>query len=289
MMNFRNSFHYKVTVLSLLMVFFQGSYLYSQGQDLKFAPKGNPDKWNFNITPFFILPWVNGNVQSELLSKEFGITPSDFITTLNGTFMIDAELSKGKFFAAPSYIFNYNEVSKVIWTSENGNQTITAQPGYQRHILEVIAGMRFRLGAKFILDPCMGFRYTHYRLFGEVEGIANVSELDEKVDFWDPVLGFKAHFYPIPRLPVELKTDVGGFGVGSKLTWSVWLNSGYTVAPAVDIIAGFGALSYKYENETNPGRDYGMTSITYGVTFGARFYIPSRVKDPLVFLKFAEK
>jgi hypothetical protein len=114
------------------------------------------------------LPWVSGNIQSERLSEDFGIDPADFFNTLNATFMIDAELSKGTFFAAPSYIYNYNDASKVIWTSENGNQTITAQPEYQRHILEVIAGMRFRLGDKFILDPYAGFRYTHYRLFGEL-------------------------------------------------------------------------------------------------------------------------
>jgi hypothetical protein len=258
----------------------------SQGQNLKFDPKGDPGKWNFNMTPFFILPWVNGNVQSELLSKDFGIDPADFITSLNGTFMISAEISKGKFFAEPSYIFNYNDVEKILWTSDNGNQTIVAQPEYQRHILEVIAGMRFRFGSKFMLDPYTGFRYTHYRLFGEVEGITNTREFDEKVDFWDPVLGFKAHLYPVPRVPVELKMDVGGFGVGSKLTWSAWLNSGYTISPVVDIIAGFGALSNKYESEAASGRTYGMTSITYGITIGARFNVPSRAIDPAVFKKF---
>jgi hypothetical protein len=258
----------------------------SQGQDLKFDPKGDPEKWNFNMTPFFILPWVSGNVQSELLSKNFGIDPADFITSLNGTLMISTEFSKGKFFAEPSYIFNYNDVEKILWTSDNGNQTIVAQPEYQRHILEVIAGMRFRFGSKFMLDPYTGFRYTHYRLFGEVEGIANTHEIDEKVDFWDPVLGFKAHFYPVPRVPVELKMDIGGFGVGSELTWSAWFNTGYTVSPAVDIIAGFAALSNEYESQTESGRTFGMTSITYGMTIGARLYIPSRAKDQTVFKKF---
>jgi hypothetical protein len=232
------------------------------------------------------LPWVSGNVQSERLSEDFGIDPSDFINSLNGTFMINTEISKGKFFAAPSYIFNYNEVEKILWTSNNGNQTITAKPEYQRHILEVIAGMRFRFGSKFILDPYAGFRYTHYRLFGEVEGIANTNEIDEKVDFWDPVVGCKAHFYPHPRIPLELKADIGGFGVGSELTWSAWFNTGYSVSPTVDLIAGFGALSNKYESETASGRTYGMTSLTYGITVGARFYIPGRAKDPAVFKKF---
>jgi hypothetical protein len=253
---------------------------------VKFDPRGDPEKWSFNITPFLILPWVSGNVQSELLSEDFGIDPADFLNSLNGTLMINTELSKGKFFAAPSYIFHYNEVEKILWTSDNGNQTIVAQPEYQRHILEVIAGMRFRLGGKFTLDPYAGFRYTHYRLFGEVEGITNIHEIDETVDFWDPVLGFKAHFYLVPRLPVELKMDIGGFGVGSELTWSAWLNTGYSVSPTVDIIAGFGALSNKYASETESGRTFGMTSITYGITIGARFYFPSRAKDPAVFKKF---
>jgi hypothetical protein len=260
----------------------------SQGQDLKFDPKGDPGKWHFSVTPFFIFPWVSGEIQSELLSKDYGIDPADFITSLNGTLMISTEISKGKFFAEPSYIFNYNEVEKILWTSDNGNQTIVAQPEYQRHILEVISGMRFRFGSKFMLDPFVGLRYTHYRLFGEVEGIANTHEIDEKVDFWDPVLGFKAHFYAVPRVPVELKMDVGGFGAGSKLTWSAWLNSGYTISPVVDLLAGFGALSNKYESETASGRTYGMTSITYGITLGARLYIPSRAKDPAVFKKFKQ-
>jgi hypothetical protein len=281
----RKTFTLQIPFCSSLIILFLGLAFQSKGQDVRFDPRGNPEKWNFNITPFFILPWVSGNVQSEMLSKDFGIDPSDFITSLNSTFMMESELSKGKFFVAPSYIFNYNDVEKILWTSRNENQTITAQPEYQRHILEVIAGMRFRLGSKFILDPYTGFRYTHYRLFGEVEGIANTTEIDEKADFWDPVLGFKAHYYPHPRIPIELKADFGGFGVGSKFTWSSWINSGYTVSPVVDVIAGFGALSNDYEAGSGSGNSYGMTSITYGITLGVRFYIPPRFRDPGVFRK----
>jgi hypothetical protein len=280
---------YKASVYYMFIVVALGLNFHSQGQDVKYDPKGNPEKWNFQITPFFVLPWIDGEISSERLSKEFGIDPSEFISTLNFTFMMTAEVSKGKFFAAPTYLYNYNEVEQVLWTSENEELSITFNPKYQRHIFELIAGMRFRLGNKFMLDPYAGFRYTHYRLFGSIDGIANTNELDEKTDFWDPVIGFKAHYYPHPRVPVELKADIGGFGVGSKLTWSTWLNSGYTVSPVVDLIAGFGALSNEYENETGSGRTFGMTSLTYGVTMGARFYIPSRGKDPAIFKKYIKE
>lgn len=287
-MTIKNNFSLKKSIHFLLVLLFLGLACHSQSQELKFDPKGNPDKWNFQITPFFVLPWVDGEIQSERLSKDYAITASDFINTLNFTFMITAEVSKGKFFAAPSYIYNYNEVNQVLWSSENGNLSITFNPEYQRHIFELIAGMRFRLISQFYLDPYLGFRYTHYRLFGSIEGIVNTNELDEKAEFWDPVIGFKAHYFPHPRVPIEIKADVGGFGAGSELTWSVWINSGYTVSPTVDIIGGFGSLYNRYEMENSSGRQWGLESLTYGMTMGVRIYIPKRAKDPGIFKKFGD-
>jgi hypothetical protein len=260
----------------------------TQSQDIKYYPKGNPDKWDVEITPFLVLPWVSGEVQSKRLSEDFGIDPTGFVESLNGTLMMDVAVSKGKFFASAGYIYNYNSVEKIIFTTGD-NKTIVAEPSLKRHILDVNAGMRFRLGGKFILDPLLGVRYTHYYLFGEVDGILNTKELDEKESFFDPVIGLHAHYYPHPRVPIELKVDCGGFGVGSKFTWSAWFNSGYSVSPAVDLIAGFAVLSNNYENETETGNTYGMTSTTYGFDLGARFYIPGRGKDPSVFKKFIKK
>jgi hypothetical protein len=85
---------FKKSLHCFLIIFFLGLTFQSHCQDLKYNPKGNPEKWSFYITPFFILPWVSGNVQSQMLSKDFGIDPSDFIRSLNGTFMIDAEISR---------------------------------------------------------------------------------------------------------------------------------------------------------------------------------------------------
>jgi hypothetical protein len=281
--SFKTTF-YLLTIFGSLILFFQSS-----SQDMKFYPKGNPDKWNVEITPFLVLPWVSGEVQSKRLSEDFGIDPAGFVESLNGTLMMDVAVTKGKFFASAGYIYNYNSIEKIIWTSEDHKRTITAEPSLQRHILDIDAGMRFRLGNKFILDPLIGVRYTHYYLFGEVDGILNTTELDEKENIWDPVIGLAVHYYPHPRVPIELKVDCGGFGLGSSFTWSAWFNSGYSVSPVVDLIAGFAVLSNKYENETATGNAYGMTSTTYGFDLGARFSIPGRGKDPSVFKKFEKE
>lgn len=268
------------------MIFiFLGFSFPSFSQELKYDPKGNPEKWNVELTPFFILPNVDGNIQSQFLSDEFGIGTADFISSLNGTFMMSAEVSKKKFFASPAYIYTYNEIDKTVWTAEDGIPSFTVNPSLKKNILEMKAGMRLRLTDQFILDPYTGFRYTSYHLFGPVDGVLNSGEIDEHADFWDPIIGFQAHFYPHPRVPVELRADIGGSGVGSEFTWSSLLNIGYSISPAVDFLAGFAALSNKYQSETSLGNPFEMTSTTYGFDAGVRVYIPARFKDPAVFKK----
>lgn len=257
----------------------------TQAQDLKYDPKGNPDKWNVSLTPFLLAPVVDGHVQSKMLSQDYGISTSDFINTLNGTLMMAAEVSKGKWFAGPAYIYNYNSIETVVWQKDSSVLNIEAKPSMKRHILELKTGMRLRMSDKFIIDPYAGIRYTHYYIFGSIDGIKNVTELDEKENFWDPIIGFEAHFYPHPRIPIELKADCGGFGVGSKFTWSANLNLGYAFSPGVDLLIGFCALQNEYENEISSGSTYGLTSLTYGINFGARFYIPGRYRDPAIFKK----
>jgi len=273
----------KISKYISLIVIYTSLVCPSIGQDLKYDPKGHPDQWNFELIPFILLPTISGEVQSERLSKDFGIGPADFISTLQGVFMLDAEVSKGKFFASPAYIYTYNEVEKVYWTSENGNQTIQASPQLKKNIAELLAGMRFRLKNNFMMDPFVGFRYTSYHVFGSLAGIVNETELDEHADFWDPLIGFQAHYYPHSRILVELKADIGGFGIGSELTWSVMFNSGYSFSPSVDLLAGFAALSNRYEAETVAGHPFGMTSVTYGFDLGVRVYFPCRLRDPAVF------
>jgi hypothetical protein len=283
-MNYRNMGLLKILIL-ILIVCFEGLAYQSRGQELHFSPKGDPDNWHFSVTPFVLIPYVSGHIQSERLSEDFGIGPSDFINTLKGAFMIDAELAKGRFFISPAYIYTNNEVEQILWTSQNGEQTIKVNPALKKNIVELIGGMRYSLSGNFMLDPFAGFRYTNYSLSGSAEGIVNTTEINETEDFWDPVIGLQAHYYPDRRIPLELKTDIGGFGAGSQLTWSVMFNSGYILSPTVDLIAGFAVLSNKYEKKTTNGNAFGLTSVTYGFDMGVRFYFPKRANDPTVFKK----
>jgi hypothetical protein len=94
-MNSRNSISFKISVLSVLMIFFLCFNCHLQSQDMKYDPKGNPERWNVNITPFFILPWVSGNFQSETGSgRAYGMTSITYGITLGARFYIP---NRGKY------------------------------------------------------------------------------------------------------------------------------------------------------------------------------------------------
>ena len=276
----------KGLLLIVSIVFLLGSTTISIGQGSTYLPKGDPSKWNVEITPYVWLPVISGEISSKRFSEEFDVPALDLLSNLKMAFMINAEVSKGKFFASPYYIYTKLGSEEALWTSESGEKSIVAIPGMKMNIAGLIAGGRFRVDDFLILDPYVGFRYTNYHISGEIQGITKTTTFDETADAWDPVIGFQLHYYPVPRVPIILKTDVGGFGAGSVLAWTASLNSGYTLSPSFDLLAGFSAYGSNYERENALGSTIAMNITMYGFDLGVRYHIPKRAKDKAVFHKF---
>ena len=270
-------------VLALILLL---SYIGNvQGQTSAYYPKGDPDKWNVEITPFLWLPAVSGEVGSMLLSENFNIPAIDLLSNLKMAFMINAEVSKGNFFLSTTYFNTSLGSEEVLWTSGTGETSVVAIPDLKLNIAEVIAGGRIRVNDFLIFDPFVGLRYSNYHIYGSIQGIADTTYFDEETDFWDPVLGLQVHYFPHPRVPIILKLDVGGFGVGSVFSWTTSINSGYTLSPSFDLLAGFSAYGSNYETENSLGNTIGLNMIMYGFDLGIRYNIPKRSKDKSVFKK----
>jgi len=275
----------KTALKALVFFLLATGYSLAQGQNPLFYPKGDPAKWNAEITPFLWLPVISGEVSSKRLTEDFNIPVVDVLGNLKMAFMINAEVSKGHFFASPTYVYCKLGSEKVLWTSESGEKSIVAIPDFKMNIVELIAGGRFRVDDFLIIDPFAGFRYSNYHLFGSVEGPLDTTSFDASTDFWDPVIGFQIWYFPHPRVPICLKTDVGGFGVGSTLSWTALLYSGYTISPSFDLLAGFLAYGSDFKRENSLGNTIGLNMVMYGFDLGLRYHIPKRIKDKSVFKK----
>lgn len=274
-----------ISIYVLLSLLLAGYTINVNGQEQSYFPKGDPSKWNVELTPFLWLPAISGEVGSENMSNEMDIPAVDLLSNLKMAFMMTGEVSKGMFFSAPSYFYAKLGSENVAWTSGNGEENIVSIPDLKMNIGELIAGGRFRLSEKFILDPFLGVRYTNYHIYGSVEGPKETNTFDESTDYWDPILGMQMHYFPHPRVPIYAKVDIGGFGVGSTFSWATSLMSGYTLSPSFDLLGGIAALGTDFEKETSIGNMVGMKMIMYGFNIGVKYHIPKRVKDKSVFKK----
>lgn len=254
-------------------------------QDSVYYPNGNPDRWNVQLNPYLWLPWINGELESNYLEKEFGVPVVDLLSNLRGAFMINAEVSKGKFFASPNYIYTKLGTEEVVKSGEYIDKSIVAKPEIKMNIAGLIIGMRNQMDEKFSLDPYVGVRYNSFKTEIEVDGIVDTTYVEEKADFWDPVIGLRTYYFPHPRVPIMCRLDVGGFGVGSSLSWTAVIMGGYTLSPQVDLIAGFSAYGVDFNNENKVGNTVSLKTIMYGFDLGVKILFPKRSRDPSLFKK----
>ena len=198
--------------------------------------------------------------------------------------MVNAEVSKGKFFASPGWVYTKLGTEEVIKEFQTGDK-VTASPELKMNIVTFIVGMHNYMDKKFILDPYLGFRYNNFKTTIDVSGIAETTSVEEKATFWDPVLGLRALYFPHPRVPIMMRFDVGGFGAGSDFSWTAVINGGFTVSPTVDLTVGFTAYGTNFSGETKTGNIAGLNMTMYGINMGAKIFLNKRYKDPSLFKK----
>lgn len=94
--------------------------------------------------------------------------------------------------------------------------------------------------------------------------------LVEAGDRWiDPVLGLRAIAPLGERWLLQARGDVGGFEVGSRLTWQVLGLAGFRVGDAVRLGAGYRHLDVDFENEDDGFVfDVGLGGLILGATIG---------------------
>ncbi|MCX6244159.1 MAG: hypothetical protein NTU98_05580 [Bacteroidetes bacterium] len=275
----------KIIFIAALLAVLISSLEKTSAQDATYYPKGNPDKWNVSLTPFFWIPWSNGSITSSYISANFNKPAIDLLKNVEMAFMVNAELSKGKFFISPTYIYNRVSSEQVVRTDKKGEDALVAAKQLTMNIAELITGVTLPVNKKFDLEPYLGCRYNNFKVEVDAEGKLDSTTVNETSDFWDPVMGLRANYFPHPRVPLSLRADVGGFGVGSYLSWTVAFNGGYSVSPQIDLLAGFNLYGFDYQSKSDKDRYVGLQAVFYGFDIGIRIILPKRFKDPSIYKK----
>ncbi len=102
-----------------------------------------------------------------------------------------------------------------------------------------------------LLDAMAGARFCYARI-----------ELDEpqalsfdRDKFWvDPILAVRATFDLPGRIDFRAMADIGGFGVGSELSWSATVEAVWRISSRVSLSLGYTWLSLDYDIGDDDGR-----------------------------------
>ncbi len=85
--------------------------------------------------------------------------------------------------------------------------------------------------------------------------------------WFDPLIGIRVGADITERLAVRAVADIGGFGVGSELTYEVLASLSYAITPGISAVLGFRYIAIDYEGD-RAKLDLKMYGPTLGLTIG---------------------
>lgn len=266
------------------------------------AVDADPDPWRLTFAAYAWLMSIGGNVtvRNQTVDTNAGfidlVQKSNTLVGLMGYF----EAGKGRAGFYTDFVFTslgfgagqaaYRNSTPGLKISTSANAALT----YRMFIVE--PGGVFELarwsgapGTATALDATIGFRYWNNSIDATFDAAANAdfSRLGlqrgfglavaraDAIHWVDPVIGLRLRHQSTPRHEASLRGDIGGFGLGSQLTWQALGTYGYNWqlegGAAITAFIGFRALGVNYVSPGGGIDATAMNEVLYGPFLGARY------------------
>jgi len=214
------------------------------GQGAETADAG----WSWTVTPYFMAPTMSGTVGIGPVDANVEADAADIFDKLQFGAMLNIEARKGPWAIAFDGIYMDLE-------QDAANADLTA--GADQGAFELAVFHRLAAWSEVLVGGRLNILGSS--LDGEVLG----SPVDENVDetWFDPVVGVRFTLPEAGRWDLSLRSDIGGFGVGSDLTLQVLPIVGYRLSSTVTLAMGYRFISVDYENVD---KDFVYDMDTYG-------------------------
>jgi hypothetical protein len=207
-------------------------------------PAENP--WSFSLTPYGWLSAIDGTISAGDRSADFNVGFNDVLKHLDMAFMMAAEVRYKRWgfsgdliyarlhddIAPPDGILfssTHEVLKETIGTFELSYRVVDKKPAF----LDLFVGGRvYDFYSQIVLRP---------RLAQGVNASGTVT--------WaDPIFGLRGRYYVSRAVFLNLYGDVGGFGVGSDLSWQLLGGIGIQASRWCDVELGYRALYFDYES-----------------------------------------
>jgi len=208
------------------------------------------NKWQFEITPYFLAAAMKGEVGTGTVDTDIDMSFEDFWDNLDVGLMGIFEARKGRWiFAIDAVYFRLNDEETKSWTGPGGIVTIdgAVEATLTQQIYQGAVGYRI-IDDKTKLDLIGGLRYTIVEnefdlvLSTNVEAFpGGTRNLSDKKSWTDPIFGVRLIVPFSPKWSCFGYGDIGGFGVGSDITYQAMAGIRWQFSKVVSA-----KLAYRY-------------------------------------------
>ena len=227
------------------------------------------NKWHYLLQPYLMFPAMNGTVGiGALPNADVNANASDIFSHLQIGAMLYAE-AYNKHWALTSDII-YMDLSQDV---EGKRGIINGQAGATQFVWEV-AGMR-RL--KPWLDLGVGLRMMNITSSLKINVDSTIAgggfRSTNLAETWvDPFVVGRVNVPVGKKWLLQLRADVGGFGIGSKFAWQTQADIAYQFSNLFQLGLGYRIIGVDYEKQDGSDRFlYDMD--TYGPVLRFGFHL----------------
>jgi hypothetical protein len=211
-----------------------------------------PADWALQITPYLWASGIRGDISPFRAGPTIGISKSfgDVLDNLKFGGFLHVWHRNGRFVvSADAMLVDTSEDHAIERAPIFGPvRGLSAKADTRESNVSLQAGYRIVETAPFTLDLLAGGRL--WNISNKVTVSYGPYAISHRESFgWiDPVIGLRAHYGLTDRLSLQAQGDVGGFGVGSRLTWQVLATANYILTDNLSASAGYKILKTDYRS-----------------------------------------
>jgi hypothetical protein len=209
------------------------------------------NRWEFLVEPYLMFPNMKGTVGiGTLPDGEVDAGIKDIFGRLQSGFMLYAEAQDGTWAFSSDLLYMKLKQdatpTKVINTgSVSVTESVWELAGLHRFLPWLEGGIGCRL---------LNINVDAEIVRNEVGGGTSGQQKEDAQTWFDPVLVVRMKLPDSGNLLLQLRGDIGGFGVGSDFTWQIQAYGGYRFSDLLQLTAGYRILAIDFETGADQGR-----------------------------------
>ena len=191
--------------------------------------------WDWTVTPYVWLSALEGDVGVKGVKAPVDESVSDLLDMLEFNASVALDANNGEWGVA-------SEVYYVSLEDDSTTAIGKVKGEVDQWILSSVPYFRAVDDDRMTLDVGAGARYMYLSL--DVTTPANKKSGSK--DWVDPLVMTRVKFPIKEKCYFSLSGDIGGFGVGSDLTWQLTAVAGHSFTEKVDLLIGYRHLDVDY-------------------------------------------